>query len=84
MNRRHLLTGLVAAPFVIRTAGLLMPVRRVELRRRLYVAPRSIGRGDGTAPEHAMDLGFAIAGARDGDYLIAAQGIYSGRPLLTA
>lgn len=32
MNRRSLLLGLsaVAAPFVIRTPGLLMPVRRVE------------------------------------------------------
>jgi hypothetical protein len=29
MNRRGFLTGLIAAPVVIRTAGLLMPIRKI-------------------------------------------------------
>lgn len=30
MNRRAFLTGLIAAPLVVRTAGLLMPVKVIE------------------------------------------------------
>jgi hypothetical protein len=30
VNRRHVLTGLLAAPMIIRIPGLLMPVRRVD------------------------------------------------------
>lgn len=33
MNRRTILTGLLAAPFVIRTPGLLMPVRPFALHQ---------------------------------------------------
>lgn len=34
MNRRTILTGLLAAPFVICTPGLLMPVRRLSAEER--------------------------------------------------
>lgn len=35
MNRRRVLTGLLAAPLVVRTTGLLMPVRAIWTAREL-------------------------------------------------
>lgn len=37
MIRRNLLLGLVAAPFVVRTPGLLMPVHAMEDLRTIHV-----------------------------------------------
>ena len=75
MNRRSLFLGLstVAAPFVIRTPGLLMPVRRVSFSRTWYAATFPCGLGDGSSWQNAAPFWQAMAKARPCDHIILTE-----------
>lgn len=83
LNRRGLilgLTGLIAAPAVIRTAGLLMPVRPLG-PRTWYITPAGVG--DGSSPANATDIASAIARAAAGDRIDIGPGHYGdGTPYI--
>ena len=87
MNRRHILIGLgaaLAAPAIIRTPGLLMPVRRIDLSRTWYAAPRAFGLADGSNWKNSTTIWDAGAQARPGDRVYLASGFYHGvgKPLM--